>query len=191
MRVHLRQCAHGGETSVTMHAPAAYRVRAGAVVVARRYERTIGTLDALDPASLMPHLMPQYGDGPRPQARGGGGPDGDRSALARRAGHVYVMAHGGRVREGARRVGDLSRDHCRLSNRGRCLSCHSPPHNNTISGPTSTYGVRGYGIRAQRSSVGRAVLCCDCAHASTRQSRRTRRWDKLPGTNYLGLITWD
>ena len=24
MRVHLRQCAHGGETSVTMHAPAAY-----------------------------------------------------------------------------------------------------------------------------------------------------------------------
>ena len=103
------------------------------VVVARRYERTIGTLDALDPASLMPHLMPQYGDGPRPQARGGGGPDGDRSALARRAGHVYVMAHGGRVREGARRVGDLSRDHCRLSNRGRCLSCHSPPHNNTIS----------------------------------------------------------
>ena len=37
-----------------------------------------------------------------PEARGGGGPDGDRSALARRAGHVYVMAHGGGVREGAR-----------------------------------------------------------------------------------------
>ena len=72
-------------------------------------------------------LMPQITVN-GPEARGGGGPDGDRSALARRAGHVYVMAHGGRVREGARRVGDLSRDHCRLSQTADAASLVTAPH---------------------------------------------------------------
>ena len=156
--------------------PSSVYVRAGPSSVARRYERTIGTLDALIPhrSCLISCRNTVTARGPR-RRRTGRGPV---RARARRAGHVvYVMAHGGRVREprgSAAGRGPQPRPLSTVPNRGRCLSCHSPPHNNTIDykrADSSTYGVRGYGIRKDHLSV---ALCCVVTVP-------TRRQDNLDG----------